>query len=174
MVKLAKYHFKIISNPMQLNKFTDYALRLVVYVSRPSSTPYTISGIARALSVSEHHLVKIVHFLAKAGIIETTRGKGGGLRLSESALPLRLGDVVRMLQADPQIVDCHKPPCVFRFNCGLKPVLDEALNCFYEHLNQYNLAEVVALMNQTQNRQQSQTSDLAATIHTLNLDDNMA
>nr|WP_174507315.1 Rrf2 family transcriptional regulator [Acinetobacter sp. Marseille-Q1620] len=128
---------------MQLNKFTDYALRILMYISRPRDMPYTIAEIAEDLHVSQNHLVKIVHFMGKQDWIMTTRGKGGGIRLNPEALELKLGTIVRILQGNQQIVECNTPPCVFRSNCGLKGILDHALNEFYQSLDQYTLADVL-------------------------------
>ena len=89
---------------MQLNKFTDYALRILMYVSQPKELPHTIAELAQALQVSENHLMKIVHFMAKQQWIITARGRGGGIRLNPETLHLRLGEIVRVLQADQNIV----------------------------------------------------------------------
>lgn len=128
---------------MQLNKFTDYALRLLMYISRPRDTPYTIAEIARDLHVSQNHLVKIVHFMGKQDWIITTRGKGGGIRLNAETLNLNLGQIVRILQGNNQIVECNTPPCVLRSNCGLKGILDQALEQFYQSLDHYRLGDVL-------------------------------
>ena len=128
---------------MQLNKFTDYALRLLMYISRPRDTPYTIAEIARDLHVSQNHLVKIVHFMGKQDWIITTRGKGGGIRLNAETLNLNLGQIVRILQGNNQIVECNTPPCVLRSNCGLKGILDQALEQFYQSLDHYRLSDVL-------------------------------
>ncbi|NNH37801.1 RrF2 family transcriptional regulator [Acinetobacter terrae] len=128
---------------MQLNKFTDYALRLLMYISRPRDTPYTIAEIARDLHVSQNHLVKIVHFMGKQDWIITTRGKGGGIRLNAETLNLNLGHIVRILQGNNQIVECNTPPCVLRSNCGLKSILDQALEQFYQSLDHYRLVDVL-------------------------------
>lgn len=129
---------------MQLNKFSDYALRVLMFVSRPRETPYTIAEIAAKLEVSENHLVKVVHFMAKKNWLITTRGKGGGIRLNPTALTLFLGDILRTLEADDHIVNCDTPPCVLRQHCGLKGILDQAVNQFYNHLNRYTLADVLS------------------------------
>ena len=128
---------------MQLNKFTDYALRLLMYISRPRDTPYTIAEIARDLHVSQNHLVKIVHFMGKQDWIITTRGKGGGIRLNAETLNLNLGHIVRILQGNNQIVECNTPSCVLRSNCGLKGILDQALEQFYQSLDHYRLVDVL-------------------------------
>ena len=129
---------------MQLNKFTDYALRILMYISRPRDVPYTIAEIAQDLHVSQNHLVKIVHFMGKQGWLITTRGKGGGIRLHPETLPLRLGQVVRILQGENQIVECNSPPCVLRAQCGLKGILNQAMEQFYQSLDQYTLADVLS------------------------------
>ena len=128
---------------MQLNKFTDYALRMLMYISRPKDTPYTIADIAKDLHVSQNHLVKIVHFMGKQDWIITTRGKGGGIQLNPTTLELKLGNIVRILQGDSAIVECNTPPCVLRSHCGLKGILDQAMQQFYQHLDQYTLVDVL-------------------------------
>lgn len=130
---------------MQLNKFTDYALRILMYVAQVREQPYTISELAEQLQVSENHAVKIVHFMSKQNWIITTRGKGGGIRLNPETLDKPLGIIVRILQSDQKIVECNTPPCVLRTHCGLKGILNQALNQFYQHLDQSNLRDVVHL-----------------------------
>lgn len=129
---------------MQLNKFTDYALRLLMYIAQPKEMPYTIAEIAADLHVSQNHLVKIVHFMGKQNWLITTRGKGGGIRLNPQALTLPLGEIVRILQRETPIVECNTPPCVLRSNCGLKGILDQAMEQFYQSLDQYTLADVLS------------------------------
>ncbi|ENV37984.1 Rrf2 family transcriptional regulator [Acinetobacter venetianus] len=128
---------------MQLNKFTDYALRILLYVARPNDVPYTIADIAKDLHVSQNHLVKVVHFMGKQHWIVTIRGKGGGIRLNPDARNIKLGEIVRILQGNHQIVECNTPPCVLRSQCGLKGILDQALESFYQSLDRYTLGEVL-------------------------------
>ena len=128
---------------MQLNKFTDYALRILLYIAQPRDMPYTIAEIAEDLHVSKNHLVKIVHFMGQHNWIITTRGKGGGIRLNPQVLNSQLGEIVRILQGGHQIVECNTPPCVLRSKCGLKGILDQTLEQFYISLNQYTLNDVL-------------------------------
>lgn len=128
---------------MQLNKFTDYALRILMYVAAPRDLPYTIAELADQLHVSENHAMKIVHFMAKQNWLITTRGKGGGIRLAPQTLNISLGTLVKTLQGDQQIVECNTPPCVLSNHCGLKGILDQAVHKFYQHLDQFILKDVV-------------------------------
>jgi len=128
---------------MQLNKFTDYALRILMYIAQAKEMPYTIAELANELQVSENHAMKIVHFMAKQDWLITTRGRGGGIRMNPLTLKIPLGQIVRILQQDSQVVECNTPPCVLRKNCGLKGILDDAVEQFYASLDQYTLSEVV-------------------------------
>lgn len=130
---------------MQLNKFSDYGLRVLMYIAPHRDLPYTIPELATQLQVSKNHLVKIVHFMSKQNWIMTMRGKGGGIRLNTSTLSLRLGDILKVLEGDQDIVECNHPPCVLRSRCGLKGVLNQAVHDFYHHLNQYTLQQVTEL-----------------------------
>lgn len=136
---------------MQLNKFTDYALRILMYISKPRDTPYTIAELANNLQVSQNHLVKIVHFMAKNRWITTIRGKGGGLHLNPESLDLQLGEIVRILQGNQPIIDCQNPPCVLLSNCGLKSILNQAREQFYQSLNQYTLGSALGEQGQISN-----------------------
>lgn len=128
---------------MQLNKFTDYALRILITIAQTRQAPYTIAELADCLYVPANHLVKIVHFMAKQHLIITTRGKGGGIRLNPDALGTRLGDLVKILQGEVNIVECNNPPCVLRSKCGLKSILNQAVDQFYLSLNAYTLGQVL-------------------------------
>lgn len=114
-----------------------------MYIAQPKEMPYTIAELANELQVSENHAMKIVHFMAKQDWLITTRGRGGGIRMNPLTLKIPLGQVVRILQQDSQVVQCNTPPCVLRKNCGLKGILDDAVEQFYASLEQYTLSEVV-------------------------------
>ena len=129
---------------MKLTTFSDYTLRVLMFLAIERERLSTIPEIAAAYGISENHLTKVVHQLVRSGIIESVRGKGGGIRLNPEALQLRLGQAVRILQRETPIVECNTPPCVLRSNCGLKGILDHALEQFYQSLDQYTLADVLS------------------------------
>lgn len=114
-----------------------------MYIAQAKEMPYTIAELANELQVSENHAMKIVHFMAKQDWLITTRGRGGGIRMNPLTLKIPLGQIVRILQQDSQVVECNTPPCVLRKNCGLKGILDDAVEQFYASLDQYTLSEVV-------------------------------
>ena len=133
---------------MQLNRFTDLGLRVLIYLTQPArSTPFTISEMAEELMVSHNHLVKVVHFMGKQGWVQTTRGKGGGISLARPASEYRMGEAIKMLEKNTQnqnqLVDCHKTPCTLINICILKPALDQALQVFFDYLDQYTLADMI-------------------------------
>lgn len=128
---------------MQLSRFTDFGLRVLMYLSAQANTAQvTVAEIAERFDVSHHHLNKVVQFLARQGWVVTSRGKGGGLSLAPSALQCPLGDMIRLLEGKPALVNCAEPACALQLHCGLKPLLDEALEDFYRSLNAYTLNNV--------------------------------
>lgn len=133
---------------MQLNRFTDLGLRVLIYLTQPArSTPFTISEMAEELMVSHNHLVKVVHFMGKQGWVQTMRGKGGGISLARPANEYRMGEAIKMLEQNTQnqnqLVDCHTTPCTLINICMLKPALDQALQVFFDYLDQYTLADMI-------------------------------
>ena len=134
---------------MQLTRYTDYSLRVLLYLGLKQTQPkttdsITISEIAEYYKISRNHLVKVVHHLANDGFINTTRGKGGGLRLAHSPEDICIGDVVRKMEPNFNIVECFNPTgqdCEIEPLCALKNSLGEATASFLSVLDKYTLAD---------------------------------
>ena len=94
---------------MQLTRFTDFGLRVLMYLTQCRDRPaaVTIPEIAARFDLSRNHLVKVVHFMSQRGWVSTARGKGGGLALARPAAEYRLGDLVRELEQQGPLIDCH-------------------------------------------------------------------
>lgn len=133
---------------MHLTSFTDYTLRVLLYLGvRPADEPLaTIGDIARAYAISEHHLTKVVHHLAKHGYVKTTRGKGGGMQLARPADQINLGEVVRSAEEKRPLIECYKdgrPDCLILPACNLPRILAQALRAFFEVLDKHTLADLM-------------------------------
>ena len=131
---------------MRLTAYTDYTLRTLMYLAIRPEAPTTIAAIAATFGLSEAHLTKIVHHLAQAGEVATTRGRGGGLRLGKPATAINLGAVVRRTEPDMDLVACFAAPnaCAIDGACVLSTALREALEAFLAVLDRYTLADLVA------------------------------
>lgn len=132
---------------MQLTRFTDYALRVLIYLGANSERLVTIKEIAEKHGLSENHLMKIVHKLATRGYIETVRGKGGGMRLARRAEMINLGEVVRDTEENMDIAECFEAStqsCVLLPSCALKSVLVEAKKSFLATLDAYSLSDLIS------------------------------
>ncbi len=139
---------------MRLTTFTDYSLRLLIYIGTHDDARVTIAAVADAYGISKNHLMKVVQFLAQQGYIETQRGKHGGLRLARSAEQIVLGQVVRATEAGNPLVECFQAQaseCRIEPVCGLRSMLADAVQAFYTALDGYTLADV--LRDRTQLRQ---------------------
>src|SRR5690606_11629533 len=115
---------------MRLAEYTDYTLRVLMYCAARPHQMVTISELAAYHGVSRNHLMKIVTDLGRQGLLETTRGRGGGLRLLKDPAQVRIGDVVRASETDFRLVECFDPGfnrCTLSPTCRLKGLLDTAL-----------------------------------------------
>lgn len=129
---------------MQLTKFTDLSLRVLMYLTQEDRLiPVTINEIASQFDVPRNHLIKVVTRLNKLGWLSATRGRNGGLRLGIQANNLHLGDVLRELENTTALINCAIPPCALKGQCHLKEILDIGLKSFYEHMNTFTLANIV-------------------------------
>ncbi|MDP1529386.1 MAG: Rrf2 family transcriptional regulator [Rhodoferax sp.] len=131
---------------MQLTRFTDFSLRVLIYLGAHPDAQATVAGIAAEHDISRHHLTRVVHQLGLKGYIETVRGKGGGLRLARRPDRIRVGDVVRDMETGFELAECFRPgesTCRLLPTCALKPVLAEAGRAFLASLDQHTLADLL-------------------------------
>ena len=130
---------------MRLSEYTDYTLRVLMYCAARPQQLVTISELADHHQVSKNHLMKIVNDLARRGMVETTRGRGGGLRLMKGAEQIRVGDVVRASETDFRLVECFDPAtnqCTLSPSCRLKGVFHDALDDYFKALDSVTMAEL--------------------------------
>ena len=128
---------------MHLTRFTDYGLRTLIYLALRPDDLASIAEIAGAYGISENHLIKVVHHLGQAGLIETIRGRNGGIRLARPAADIWLGDVLRASEPSLALVECQAgEACTVGGLCRLQGIMDEALEAMVAVLNRYSLADV--------------------------------
>lgn len=131
---------------MRLTQYTDYSLRLLLYVALlPDGQKATIQEVADAYTISKNHLMKVTHHLGQLGYIETTRGRAGGISLKRAPETINVGTVVRETEDDFHLVECFGPnnTCVISPACRLKHVLNDALQSYLAVLDQYTLADLL-------------------------------
>lgn len=131
---------------MRLTVYTDYSLRMLIYLAVRDDGLATIADVAGAYRISKTHLNKVAHQLGRAGYVATVRGKGGGLRLARPARDIGLGAVVRHVEPDMALVPCFDPvgaSCPIIPACGLRGALHEAREAFLAVLDRYTLEDLV-------------------------------
>lgn len=126
---------------MRLTRYSDYAMRVLLYLAARPDRLCSISEIARAYGISQNHLMKVVHDLGKAGFVASARGRAGGIRLARPSSEIRVGNVLRHTEDGFDLVDC--PNCILSNGCGLSSALDEALAAFMAVLDRYSLADLM-------------------------------
>ncbi len=131
---------------MQLTYYTDYSLRVLMYLAVQRERMVNISEIAERYGISRNHLVKVVHNLARGGFIKSYRGKGGGVKLARDPEQINIGEVVRYTEGPPKPVECFdakRNRCVIANVCGLADVIAEACDNFFATLDRYTLADLL-------------------------------
>ncbi|HUK05665.1 MAG TPA: Rrf2 family transcriptional regulator [Burkholderiales bacterium] len=129
---------------MRLKTFTDYSLRLLIFLAARPRRRATIAEIADAFRISESHLMKVSHVLGKAGVLANVRGKDGGLELAMSPRDINLGQVVRLTEGAPRLAECFDPAgaCRIERGCLLRAVLGDAAGAFYAVLDRHTLEDI--------------------------------
>jgi Rrf2 family nitric oxide-sensitive transcriptional repressor len=132
---------------MRLSTFTDYSLRLLMYLAVEPQRRATIAEVATAFGISQHHLTKVAHGLGRHGWLANVRGHGGGLALALAPRQIVVGAVVRHTENSVLPAACFADAdsaCPIGTACRLRGVLDEALQAFYRVLDRYTLADLAA------------------------------
>jgi Rrf2 family nitric oxide-sensitive transcriptional repressor len=135
---------------MRLTQFTDYSLRVLIYLALQPEKLTTINQLTDAYGVSRHHIRSVVHHLAKLGYINSTQGKGGGLTLALKPEEISLREIVEKTENDFFIVECFKPgnnsgnnDCPIEPICVLKQALSNASNQFLVALEKYTIEDLI-------------------------------
>lgn len=133
---------------MRLTVYSDYSLRLLMFLAVRPERLSTITEVAQAYGMSVNHLMKIAHQLGQAGYVETVRGRGGGMRLGRPADEIVIGAVLRHTEPDMDIVPCFQPDnedCPLRRACSLKIALQRAQQAFLAVLDEYSIGDLVTV-----------------------------
>lgn len=130
---------------MHITRYTDYSLRVLIFVALKGEERSTIHEIAERFDISRNHLMKVVHQLSQKGYLTAIRGKNGGLLLSRPAREIGLGRLVRDTERDLALVECFSDHnrCIITPACRLMSILDEALEAFFQVLDRYTLEDIL-------------------------------
>lgn len=131
---------------MRLTTFTDYTIRVLIYLAMHPDELTTVAELAQRYEISRNHLTKVIHHLGQQGYIETLRGKGGGVRLATSAADINLRILIRETEKNSALVECFAPSvnhCKITSACRLSGVLHEAQEAFYQVLDKYSVSDLV-------------------------------
>jgi Rrf2 family nitric oxide-sensitive transcriptional repressor len=131
---------------VQLTRFSDYSLRVLLYLAAHDDRLVPVDEVSQAYGVSKHHLVKVVQALVDGGLVASTRGRGGGLQLKRRPADINVGALVRATEPHMNLVECFdrsSNTCPIEPACGLKHVLRDARRAFLEVLDRSTLADFV-------------------------------
>jgi len=124
---------------MRLTRHTDYALRILLQAAAQPDARLAIADVAEAQGIARNHAMKVVNELARAGLLATVRGRGGGFTLGRPADAITIGEVVRLTEPDIRPADCGG--CALAGSCGLTGILAGAARAFLAELDRHTLAD---------------------------------
>lgn len=127
---------------MRLTRYTDYAMRVLLYLGARQDRLCSIAEIAQAYDISQNHLMKVVSDLVGAGYVESVRGRFGGVRLAKAPADINVGAVIRHTEEGFDLVDCAS--CIIAPACGLTGALNKALAAFIAVLDGYTLESLLS------------------------------
>jgi Rrf2 family nitric oxide-sensitive transcriptional repressor len=125
---------------VRLTLYTDYSIRVLVFLTARTERLSSIEEISRTYGISRNHLMKVVNELGKAGILKTVRGRSGGIKLARPASDITVGEVVRLTEDGFELVDCGT--CVIAKACGIRGILSEATRAFLAVLDSYTFGDL--------------------------------
>lgn len=130
---------------MNVTRFTDYSLRVLIYVALHQDQSVTIKEVADRYNISKNHLMKVVQELSAKGYLNATRGKNGGIKLSQAPELINVGKLVRMVEQNSTLVECFGSDnkCVITPACQLKNIFAEAMESFFQCLEKYSLSDLI-------------------------------
>lgn len=130
---------------MQLSVFSDYTLRVLIFLAVSPDENASAQIIAERYGISFHHVAKVAQWLAREGYVVSSRGRGGGMKLARSASEISLGEIIRKSETTTQLVECMRTTghCAIAGGCGLRGILQSAEERFFLELDEKNLTDAV-------------------------------
>ena len=130
---------------MKLTQYSDLGLRLLMYLALRYGKAATIREVSVRFAVSKNHMVKISHQLTKSGLVESTRGRNGGVRLARPPENISVEEALYATEDNFDLVECFgaNNRCVITDVCKLSGVLDNAREAFFGVLRKVSLADLV-------------------------------
>lgn len=126
---------------MRMTRFSDYAMRVLLYLGARPGELLSIARLAQAHGISQNHLMKVVSDLVNAGYLESVRGRAGGVRLARPPEQINIGELMRHTEDDFQLVSCGE--CILAMGCGFNGALGKAMGAFMDVLDGYSLADLL-------------------------------
>lgn len=130
---------------MQLTSYSDYSLRVLIYLGLRREAVATIADISKSYHISRNHIVKVVHHLSNLGFVRTIRGRHGGMTLARDPETINVADVIQKTEPNFCLVECFDEDgkCCIKEYCRLKGILEQACQGFFAVLGKYTLADLL-------------------------------
>lgn len=130
-------------NMLRISEAANLALHTMVLLAGAGETRYTVKEIAEVICSSEAHLAKVLQRLAHAGLVDSTRGPGGGFRLAGRPDAVTLLDILETIDGPFEPQDClMKGRTCGEFGCLFGDLLTEVNGRIREYMQGRTLEDV--------------------------------
>lgn len=132
--------------PLQLTRFSDYAVRLMVLLAPNEGHAITVAAAADHLGISKNHLIKVANLLVRHGYLSAVRGRNGGVQLNRPPSQITIGDILRVTEPGFCLVECMSAPgsCSLERICGVPSYLRHGMAAFLAVMDEARLSDVVS------------------------------
>lgn len=131
---------------MRLTTRTNLAARVLMYCAVNAGRLVRSSEIAQVCNASSNHIAHVVNQLQAGGLVDTVRGRTGGLQLALPPEKISIGAVFRLFESGIPFAECFDSEtntCPLAGTCRLRRYVERALDAFYNELEQVTLADLV-------------------------------
>lgn len=137
---------------MRLQTATRIAIYAILDLAADSSRSVSAGEIADRFGVSVNHLAKVMRTLGRAGLVEASRGVGGGYRFRGNARRLTLLDVVQLFENPISTATHGETGAMTEEGQALDRVLGEIDDIALATLNSITVATLLKLVSRSANR----------------------
>lgn len=128
---------------MKISKKVQYGLRAMVCLAENKKKILSLAEISKSERIPFNFLEKIILKLEKKGLVKAKKGSKGGYFLAKNPKKIKVGEIVKTLEGEDNLVRCIKYFCPRSKTCRVKIFWQKLQKSLNSALNSINLADLI-------------------------------